>query len=401
MWWLWALAIDQQNKERAAAEAAAAAERAAVADRPRMKAKLVSLGYPDAQANQANAWPAGELERRLPRIEALKAELIGEAQARESIFWSDSQYSAELTKAKKRKEFLTQTAAKSGVPVDVIASAAVGVNPVDDSGNVNWTEARKIEERAQDSIAVYDYDQIEDKLANRGIYLRDLGIRTAVKTPEEAKRVMALLKERGIALNGPAELGNISLLFDWWSQTSSQAHEAEMQRREFEEVKRQERVADWNEVAGWFAGSERVRVNPVLLGQIMIQYESVGPVVRVWQQFLISRGYKLPKYGDDGKFGRETETATMQFQRDYGLKVDGVVGEKTWGMMERLTSPPAPPAPSTTQPSTVSAVKRTQPSTGLKEESPAWLLPAVGLFGVGGALLLYKASKKPGAKKKR
>ena len=44
--------------------------------------------------------------------------------------------------------------------------------------------------------------------------------------------------------------------------------------------------------------------------------------------------YKLPKYGVDGDFGNETLEAVKQFQKDWGLTADGVVGEKTWAMLE-------------------------------------------------------------------
>ena len=59
--------------------------------------------------------------------------------------------------------------------------------------------------------------------------------------------------------------------------------------------------------------------------------------VTLLQTMLMDRGYKLPKYGADGSFGAETETAVKQFQRDWNLTVDGVVGPKTWELLE--TSP--------------------------------------------------------------
>lgn len=64
---------------------------------------------------------------------------------------------------------------------------------------------------------------------------------------------------------------------------------------------------------------------------------SKGSYVSLLQTLLLNRGYKLPKYGADGDFGNETLTAVKQFQRDWGLVEDGVVGAKTWEMLE--TSP--------------------------------------------------------------
>lgn len=60
-----------------------------------------------------------------------------------------------------------------------------------------------------------------------------------------------------------------------------------------------------------------------------------GSYVTLLQTKLMSKGYKLPKYGADGDFGSETLAAVKQFQKDNGLICDGIVGEKTW---ERLMS---------------------------------------------------------------
>ena len=62
-----------------------------------------------------------------------------------------------------------------------------------------------------------------------------------------------------------------------------------------------------------------------------------GSYVSLLQTLLLNRGYKLPKYGADGDFGNETFAAVKQFQQDWGLKVDGIVGPETWQYLE--TSP--------------------------------------------------------------
>jgi peptidoglycan hydrolase-like protein with peptidoglycan-binding domain len=49
---------------------------------------------------------------------------------------------------------------------------------------------------------------------------------------------------------------------------------------------------------------------------------------------LLQRGYDLGSYGADGKFGDATERAVKQFQQDWGLSMDGVIGPKTWAMLE-------------------------------------------------------------------
>lgn len=62
-----------------------------------------------------------------------------------------------------------------------------------------------------------------------------------------------------------------------------------------------------------------------------------GDDVRYLQTLLIAQGYDLGKWGADGEFGAQTEKAVKQFQRDWGLTEDGVVGKKTWAML--LSSP--------------------------------------------------------------
>ncbi|MFT2016918.1 peptidoglycan-binding domain-containing protein [Streptomyces sp. 796.1] len=41
-------------------------------------------------------------------------------------------------------------------------------------------------------------------------------------------------------------------------------------------------------------------------------------------------GYNIGSSGVDGKFGGDTEKAVKAFQRDHGLKADGIVGPNTW-----------------------------------------------------------------------
>jgi len=48
--------------------------------------------------------------------------------------------------------------------------------------------------------------------------------------------------------------------------------------------------------------------------------------VRTLQNNLKKLGYKLPKYGADADFGKETEDALKEFQKDHALAVTGVYG---------------------------------------------------------------------------
>ena len=56
-----------------------------------------------------------------------------------------------------------------------------------------------------------------------------------------------------------------------------------------------------------------------------------GDAVKLAQQLLEDYGYSLGPI--DGDFGVNTENAVKQFQTDYGLAVDGIVGPKTWAML--------------------------------------------------------------------
>lgn len=54
-----------------------------------------------------------------------------------------------------------------------------------------------------------------------------------------------------------------------------------------------------------------------------------GDDVKELQKKLMSLGYKLPRYGADGDFGKETDKYVRQFQVDKKLKADGIVGKNT------------------------------------------------------------------------
>lgn len=66
---------------------------------------------------------------------------------------------------------------------------------------------------------------------------------------------------------------------------------------------------------------------------------SKGSYVTLLQTLLLNRGYKLPVYGADGDFGNETLSAVKQFQANNHLTVDGIVGPKTWALLEKESAP--------------------------------------------------------------
>lgn len=69
-------------------------------------------------------------------------------------------------------------------------------------------------------------------------------------------------------------------------------------------------------------------------GKPTIRKGSKGEYVSLAQTMLINRGYNLEPYGADGSFGAVTEKAVKTFQRDWDLTADGIIGPKTWAMLE-------------------------------------------------------------------
>lgn len=73
---------------------------------------------------------------------------------------------------------------------------------------------------------------------------------------------------------------------------------------------------------------------------------SKGNYVRLAQEKLLTKGYRLPKYGADGSFGQETEEAVKQLQKDAGIGVDGKIGNQTWQVLNsNFVKPNAPSYP--------------------------------------------------------
>ena len=64
-----------------------------------------------------------------------------------------------------------------------------------------------------------------------------------------------------------------------------------------------------------------------------LKYRSRGEFVKLLQQILNNNGYQLDV---DGYFGKQTEEAVMDFQLKKKLKQDGIVGSKTWMMLNQI-----------------------------------------------------------------
>ena len=55
-----------------------------------------------------------------------------------------------------------------------------------------------------------------------------------------------------------------------------------------------------------------------------------GEPVRAMQQLLLAKGYDLPRWGDDGAFGAETERALLEMQEDGCLQPRGICERDSW-----------------------------------------------------------------------
>ncbi|OLN33969.1 spore cortex-lytic enzyme [Desulfosporosinus metallidurans] len=70
------------------------------------------------------------------------------------------------------------------------------------------------------------------------------------------------------------------------------------------------------------------------LGDRLLGRGSKGPEVKELQSKLAQLGYGVGTV--DGKFGAKTESAVRNFQKDHGLRVDGLAGTQTIKELKRL-----------------------------------------------------------------
>lgn len=69
---------------------------------------------------------------------------------------------------------------------------------------------------------------------------------------------------------------------------------------------------------------------PVSTDKPVLKRGSKGKYVKAWQEYLISCGLDVGKYGADGDFGAYTERAVKLYQRIMKLPVTGVIDDDDW-----------------------------------------------------------------------
>ena len=98
----------------------------------------------------------------------------------------------------------------------------------------------------------------------------------------------------------------------------------------------------WNVVLRYTAGGTSPGENAAQTEQgeeetemRMLKTGDKGYQVWVLQTLLIARGFSCGETGADSDFGNATKAAVLNFQRENGLEVDGIVGPLTWAKMLR------------------------------------------------------------------
>lgn len=90
------------------------------------------------------------------------------------------------------------------------------------------------------------------------------------------------------------------------------------------------------EIDGIVGSETRARISAALANEndSLLKYGSRGDAVRNIQSSLNAIGYSAGSA--DGIYGRNTESAVKNFQRTYGLEVDGIVGKETIAKLEAV-----------------------------------------------------------------
>ncbi|MEP7115924.1 MAG: peptidoglycan-binding protein [Ilumatobacteraceae bacterium] len=88
------------------------------------------------------------------------------------------------------------------------------------------------------------------------------------------------------------------------------------------------------------AGASSAAAAPTLTPALVARPGDTGPAARVLMEALIARGVHQDVAGSrDGVYGADDKEVVLQFQREQGLTVDGVVGAQTWSALLSTVNP--------------------------------------------------------------
>lgn len=99
-------------------------------------------------------------------------------------------------------------------------------------------------------------------------------------------------------------------------------------------------------------------------GHYVLQNGSRGDDVKNVQEMLDKLGYNTG--GADGIFGKNTQAAVIQYQRDHGLQVDGIIGNQTLTTLQ--TNVAVQNAPDYVQQTAMTSAARTQ-AGGIRDDT--------------------------------
>lgn len=81
-----------------------------------------------------------------------------------------------------------------------------------------------------------------------------------------------------------------------------------------------------------YGGKEETTCEPTMP---ILKRGSKGVPVWSLQKLLVKKGYSVGRWGCDGDFGADTESAVKKYQTDKKITADGICGEKTWTELYR------------------------------------------------------------------
>jgi hypothetical protein len=109
----------------------------------------------------------------------------------------------------------------------------------------------------------------------------------------------------------------------------------------------------------------------VSVGAVLLEKGMKGEAVRNLQADLAALGYEF-KHGIDGRFGDETDAIVREFQRAWGITVDGKVGPETQKAIDATLAGAKASGDAFAQPPVVHPEQTTQP-----QRAPIWLIVLV------------------------
>ena len=194
---------------------------------------------------------------------------------------------------------------------------------------------------------------LEKNLAGSNAWYREVMKHGAVMTPEECIRELGkvpagaflfILSQDGgePAKYKPDELGNASHIGICTGRGEGAIHSSASRGCVAESIFKGKsisggwnRVGLWNEVSYDYGDGKGDSPDslpvPSPAGRPVLRKGSRGEAVQALQERLMELGYDLGSCGADGIFGRKTRAAVRAFQRDCGIRADGIAGPVTWG----------------------------------------------------------------------